>query len=125
MQLSIEEVKKLDSNSYQIIDIRSEEEVAHGAIKGALNIQAEEIESDERVLHDKKLVIVCSRGKTSVDVAEYLTEKGFDAASLKGGYISWLLDAMKEDEVAERDIKADVEQSIRKKFKNSIWRKCG
>ena len=26
MQLSIEEVKKLDSNSYQIIDIRSEEE---------------------------------------------------------------------------------------------------
>ena len=189
MQLSIEEVKKLDSNSYQIIDIRSEEEVAHGAIKGALNVQAEEIESDERVphdkklvivcsrgktsvdvaeyltekgfdaaslkggyiswlldamkedevaerdikaeeiesdervLHDKKLVIVCSRGKTSVDVAEYLTEKGFDAASLKGGYISWLLDAMKEDEVAERDIKADVEQSIRKKFKKSIWRK--
>ena len=123
MQLSIEEVKKLDSNSYQIIDIRSEEEVAHGAIKGALNIQAEEIESDERVPHDKKLVIVCSRGKTSVDVAEYLTEKGFDAASLKGGYISWLLDAMKEDEVAERDIKADVEQSIRKKFKKSIWRK--
>lgn len=123
MQLSIEEVKKLDSNSYQIIDIRSEEEVAHGAIKGALNIQAEEIESDERVSHDKKLVIVCSRGKTSVDVAEYLTEKGFDAASLKGGYISWLLDAMKEDEVAERDIKADVEQSIRKKFKKSIWRK--
>ena len=123
MQLSIEEVKKLDSNSYQIIDIRSEEEVAHGAIKGALNIQAEEIESDERVLHDKKLVIVCSRGKTSVDVAEYLTEKGFDAASLNGGYISWLLDAMKEDEVAERDIKADVELSIRKKFKKSIWRK--
>ena len=58
-----------------------------------------------------------------MDVAEYLTEKGFDAASLKGGYISWLLDAMKEDEVAERDIKADVEQSIRKKFKKSIWRK--
>ena len=35
MQLSIEEVKKLDSNSYQIIDIRSEEEVAHGAHKGS------------------------------------------------------------------------------------------
>ena len=68
MQLSIEEVKKLDSNSYQIIDIRSEEEVAHGAIKGALNIQAEEIESDERVLHDKKLVIFCISGKKRLDV---------------------------------------------------------
>lgn len=52
-----------------------------------------------------------------------ISQKRFDAASLKGGYISWLLDAMKEDEVAERDIKADVEQSIRKKFKKSIWRK--
>ena len=29
MQLSIEEVKKLDSNSYQIIDIRSEEAVSY------------------------------------------------------------------------------------------------
>lgn len=52
-----------------------------------------------------------------------VSQKRFDAVSLKGGYISWLLDAMKEDEVAERDIKADVEQSIRKKFKKSIWRK--
>ena len=33
MQLSIEEVKKLDSNSYQIIDIRSEEEVAHSIFR--------------------------------------------------------------------------------------------
>ena len=123
MQLTIEEIKKLDKNSYQIIDIRSEDEVNHGAIPGALNIEAESIESDERVPHDKKLVICCSRGKNSVDVAEYLEEKGFDAVSLKGGYISWLLDAMKEDKEAERDIQADVEQSLRKKFKKSIWRK--
>ena len=86
MQLSIEEVKKLDSNSYQIIDIRSEEEVAHGAIKGALNIQAEEIESDERVPHDKKLVIVCSRGKDECGCGRVShRKKGFDdGQSLKG-----------------------------------------
>ena len=30
---------------------------------------------------------------------------------------------MKEDEENARDIKADVEQSLRKKFKKSIWRK--
>ncbi len=36
--------------------------------------------------------------------------------SLKGGYISWLLDAMKEDEVAERDIKADVSEKHQKEI---------
>lgn len=123
MQISIEEIKKLEKDSYQIIDIRSEDEVSHGAIPGALNIAAEEIEKSVDISTDKKLVICCSRGKKSVDIAEYLCEKGFDAVSLKGGYVSWLLDAMKEDEENERDIKADVEQSLRKKFKKSIWRK--
>ena len=123
MQISIEEIKKLEKDSYQIIDIRSEDEVSHGAIPGALNLAAEEIEKSVDISTDKKLVICCSRGKKSVDIAEYLCEKGFDAVSLKGGYVSWLLDAMKEDEENERDIKADVEQSLRKKFKKSIWRK--
>lgn len=44
MQISIEEIKKLEKDSYQIIDIRSEDEVSHGAIPGALNLAAEEIE---------------------------------------------------------------------------------
>lgn len=123
MQISIEEIKKLEKDSYQIIDIRSEDEVSHGAIPGALNLAAEEIEKSVDISPDKKLVICCSRGKKSVDIAEYLCEKGFDAVSLKGGYVSWLLDAMKEDEENARDIKADVEQSLRKKFKKSIWRK--
>ena len=32
MGITIEELKKLDKNTYQIIDIRDENEVAHGAI---------------------------------------------------------------------------------------------
>ena len=67
---------------------------------------------------DKKLVICCSRGKKSVDIAEYLCEKGFDAVSLKGGYVSWLLDAMKEDEENERDIKADVSRVCERSLKS-------
>ena len=46
-------------------------------------------------------------------------EKGMDAVSLEGGYIAWLLDAMKQEE--EVDICKDVELSIRKKFRKSIW----
>ena len=72
MQISIEENKKLEKDSYQIIDIRSEDEVSHGAIPGALNLAAEEIEKSVDISPDKKLVICCSRGKKSVDIAEYL-----------------------------------------------------
>lgn len=51
MQISIEEIKKLEKDSYQIIDIRSEDEVSHGAIPGALNLAAEEIEKRCGYIH--------------------------------------------------------------------------
>ena len=41
--MTIQEVKQLDKDSYQIIDIRDENEIAHGAIPGAVAMKAEEI----------------------------------------------------------------------------------
>ena len=119
MGITIEELKKLDKNTYQIIDIRDENEIAHGAIPGAVATPADSIEGNENIDFSKKLVICCSRGRFSVEVAEGLEEKGMDAVSLEGGYIAWLLDAMKQEEVV--DICKDVELSIRKKFRKSIW----
>ena len=130
MQLSIEEVKKLDSNSYQIIDIRSEEEVAHGAIKGALNIQAEEIEADERVSHDKKLVIVCSRGKTSVDVAQIKKlgreVKGYDENFWNGVrqivvYEGLLAKFSQNHDLKEKLIETDNAILVECAVKDQIW----
>ena len=34
--ITIEELKKLPAESYQIIDVRDEIEISHGAVKGAL-----------------------------------------------------------------------------------------
>ena len=117
--MTIQEVKQLDKDSYQIIDIRDENEIAHGAIPGAVAMKAEEIAESPLLDGNKKLVICCSRGKYSQEVVPGLIEKGFDAVSLKGGYIAWLMDLMREDQ--EKDISADVEKSIRKKFRKSIW----
>lgn len=119
MEMTIQEVKQLDKNSYQIIDIRDDNEIAHGAIPGAVALKVEEIAENPLVDKSKKLVICCSRGKYSQEVVPELVEKGFDAVSLKGGYIAWLMDLMREDQ--EKDISADVEKSIRKKFRKSIW----
>lgn len=119
MNITIEELKKLEKGTYQIIDIRDENEVAHGAIPGAVATSSDTIEGNPAIDFSKKLVICCSRGRFSVEVAEALEEKGMDAVSLEGGYIAWLLDAMKQEE--ELDISKEVELSIRKKFRKSIW----
>ena len=44
-----------------------------------------------------------------------------DAESLEGGYIAWLMDRMSDSE--EREKAKDVEQSLRKKFRKTIWSK--
>ncbi len=123
--ISIEELKKLDKNTYQLIDIRGETERSLGAIKGALNIDEEKITSDERIDKDKKLVICCNRGIHSKEVAEELAQKGYDALSLEGGYRAWLLYtiANPEEKNEEEDFCKNVEQSIRKKFRKTIWSK--
>lgn len=127
MEITVQELRNLNQNSYQIIDMRDETEISHGSIPNAVHMSAEEIEKvienqTEGVFsREKKLVICCARGRVSVDVAEALCEAGYDAVSLQGGYIAWLLDTMKQQEADE--ICADVEQSIRKKFHKPIWSK--
>ena len=54
MGITIEELKKLDKNTYQIIDIRDENEVAHGAIPGAVATPADTIEGNENIDFSKK-----------------------------------------------------------------------
>ena len=127
MGITGQELRNLDKDSYQIIDMRDEIEVAHGSIPNAVHMPAEEIrkaieeQTEGAFPRDKKLVICCARGRFSTDVAEALCESGYDAVSLQGGYIAWLLDTMKQQEADE--ICADVEQSIRKKFHKPIWSK--
>ena len=119
MSVSIEQLKSMNEDEYQLIDMRNESEIAHGEIPGAIVIQADKIENSELVDKSKKLIICCSRGQNSIEVAENLVEKGYDAESLEGGYFAWLLDMMKQQEA--EDISKDVEQSLRKKFKKKIW----
>lgn len=119
MSVSIEQLKSMNADEYQLIDMRNESEIAHGEIPGAITIQAEEIENSELIDKTKRLIICCSRGQNSIEVAQNLVEKGYYAESLEGGYVAWLLDMMKQQEA--EDISKDVEQSLRKKFKKKIW----
>ena len=121
MEISIKELKGLNKNTYQMIDIRDESDISYGAIEGALVVKAEEIENFEEIDASKKLVICCSRGEYSIEVAERLREKGFDAVSLEGGYKAWLMEIFREEEGQNKA--KEVEQSLRKRFKKKIWTK--
>ena len=120
MSITIEELNKLDKDTYQIIDIRDKEEVQKDEMPGAVYVPSDEIETSEKADLSKKLIICCRICKISIDVAERLREKGVDAVSLEGGYTAWLLDSIKRKEA--ESISRDVEQSIRKKFRKKIWR---
>ena len=71
MGITIEELKKLDKNTYQIIDIRDENEIAHGAIPGAVATPADSIEGNENIDFSKKLVICFA----AVDVSAWKLPK--------------------------------------------------
>lgn len=128
MSISIAELKKLEKDSYELLDIRSEVEISHGAIPGAIAVKPEEIEKklkNKELDPEKKQVICCSRGKISVEIAEELEEEGYNTESLEGGYVAWLMDVMKEemDKNQNNEKAKEVEQSLRKKFKKKIWSK--
>ena len=128
MSISIAELKKLEKDSYELLDIRSEVEISHGAIPGAIAVKPEEIEKklkNKELDPEKKQVICCSRGKISVEITEELEEEGYNAESLEGGYVAWLMDVMKEemDKDQNNEKAKEVEQSLRKKFKKKIWSK--
>ena len=124
MDISVEELGKLAPGSYQIIDIRSEVEIAYGTMPNAINLKPDEIADSEKTNRSKKLIICCSRGQFSQEVADTLCEQGFEAYNLEGGYVSWLLSQMNSTtETDEQDTAREIEQSLKKKFKKTIWTK--
>ena len=119
MDITVSDLKKLKQGSYTIIDIRSEEETARGMIPGAVAIPEGEITESSKVDLSGKMVICCSTGRLSRDVADRLCEQGYDAVNLAGGYVDWILQNIKDMESTSKA--HDVEESIRKKFHKAIW----
>lgn len=125
IQLSVQELFAMPENSYQLVDIRDERARSYGVIPGSVALSAEELPESQEIDKNKTVVIYCQKGEMSVLVAEALQEAGVDAKSLNGGYLAWLMEAMKQKEEAKKEEETpeyvELEQSIRKKFRKTIW----
>ena len=121
MSISVKRMKKLLKDDYQIIDIRSAAEIAHGEIPGAVIVAPENVLDNKNIDYSKKLIICCARGEKSEETARILQSEGYDAQSLEGGFGAWLLDKMSMTDENEKAF--EVEKSLRKKFRKEIWSK--
>ena len=121
IDITIEEMEALPAESYELLDIRGEIERAHGILPNSVTSSADALMENPPEDKEKKIIICCSRGQISRDIAEELQDQGYEAYSLKGGYVGWLMADMKKKEAD--DVCEHVELSIRKKFKKKIWSK--
>ena len=121
IDITIEEMEALPAESYELFDIRGEIERAHGILPNSTASSADVLMENPPEDKEKKIIICCNRGQISRDIAEELQEQGYEAYSLKGGYVGWLMADMKKKEAD--DVCEHVELSIRKKFKKKIWSK--
>ena len=117
MDISVEEFEKLEKSQCVIIDIRDNYAFTYGHIDGSVNVPQNEFNMECPYLdRDKKIIMCCRSGIISRQAAEELCETGYEAYNLAGGYAEWLSRQLDCENRA-----ADVEKSIRKKFKKELW----
>ena len=114
-EITAAQLGELQDDEYIIIDIRDAGAFEYGHIGKAVNIPQSDVLSAE-LPSDKKLIICCKSGIISRDIADELCGNGFEAYNLAGGYVDWLRIKMENRRITE-----DVEYSLRKKFKKTIW----
>ena len=119
MELTVQELAKLEQTTYLLIDMRSEETRAYGMLPGAIPVLPEDLSLFAAEHPDKTLVLYCAHGEASIPAAEALCEEGYDAYSLTGGYLAWLREQMARQN--DEEIQMRVETSLRKRFREKIW----
>ncbi len=123
---TIEELEQ-DTREKQVIDIRDKADFEKETYPGAINIYWEELEEHmDEIRKDCPVYLVCYTGQKSEEIAEELTEQGYEIYSVKNGYRAWLKlklgRLMANHNEAEQRTK-DIERSIIKKFRKPIWRR--
>ena len=124
-EITFENLKKWQKNSYVLIDIRDEGLVSYGMIPGAVHISMDELEAgDSSVMADiapeKKMVFYCQIGRKSKEIGDLNSLADKECYSLTGGYIGYIRSEMLNE--AEREEKQrKAEDSIRKKYHKSLF----
>ena len=101
--LTPEEFTKLDWGSITLLDLREPDEVLVNGIEGAINLPfSGGFDKLDSIPKDKPVIVFCRVGDWSEEIAEILSDRGYDVASLDGGYNayrSFLSEQVKDEPV--------------------------
>lgn len=88
-----EQLLELDPQ-VQLVDVRTDEEYADGAIPGAVNIDVKQADfthrADSLLDTSRPVAVYCKGGVRSRKAAEALVKEGYTVYNLDKGYDSWL-----------------------------------
>ncbi len=87
---NLEEVLQ-DKSPKIIIDLRKKDDYRKETIPGAVNVfHGEFSRYMSRLPKNKRIYLFCYTGETSDEIAENLSQKGYDIYSIEEGYHSYL-----------------------------------
>ena len=119
-EISPEEWEKEEYKNFTAIDIRDEAEYELGHIDNALWMSISDLLRKDRALDKSKAYLLyCKYGTISRELGERLLDEGYRVANLSGGYGKYIL--MKIKTASEDERREEIEKSLRKKFKKSIF----
>ena len=128
--ITIESLERTDKDKVLVVDIRPEDQYQRGTFPGAVNLPMAEFEDRKTELElykDKEIYLMCHTGERSLEYVQDLITDGYDAGNVTGGYRSYLkltltrfVQKDSEEQLAERT--REIERSIIKKFRKSVWR---
>ena len=121
---TIEELQQ-DGREKLIIDMRSSEEFGKETYTGAINVEIDSFEEYKSKLpKDRPVYLICYTGQKSDEIAEEMSGQGYEIYSVEGGYRAWLrlkLARLMEEPGEAQNRARDIERSIIKKFRKTIW----
>ena len=119
-EISPEEWEKEEYKNFTAIDIRDEAEYELGHIDNALWMSISNLLREDRALDKSKAYLLyCKYGTISRELGERLLDEGYHVANLSGGYGQYIL--MKIKSASEDKRREEIEKSLRKKFKKSVF----
>ncbi len=119
-EISPEEWEKEEYKNFTAIDIRDEAEYELGHIDNALWMSISNLLREDRALDKSKAYLLyCKYGTISRELGERLLDEGYHVANLSGGYGQYIL--MKIKSASEDERREEIEKSLRKKFKKSVF----
>lgn len=85
--ISAEDFAKLDFSKVTLLDLREKDEVLVSGIDGAINVPFSQIGGGlSEVPKELSVYVFCRTGDWSEEVVEILTDRGYDAYNVEGGF---------------------------------------